>query len=333
MRARHSVVTKRHASREITVISISKTLRCRSAGKTLPKPMQNNDIPRANHSRIEQRRKAPAASAVLKSLALKSALSLVLVGAALSGASHTLRAQDTAVGSQATRGDLAQRQSVDESELARGKLSPARKKALQAEIATIKERLEAGDFRTGDLIVVTVLIPILNKPPTVDTSTVRADQMISITELPDFSVKGVLKSEVQDKVEAHAKRYIKDPKVRVNFTTRIMVDGAVNRPGTYSISPDRQLTELVTAAGGGTPIAKLDQLEVKRGGRVILSAKDSRRALVEGKTLEQVGMQPGDEVTVPAKRQFNWQVLAQFALLVSSLAFAFIQFLNFYYAQ
>ncbi|MEP6766239.1 MAG: polysaccharide biosynthesis/export family protein [Gemmatimonadaceae bacterium] len=258
------------------------------------------------------------------------AYAVLLIG----GASGAARAQDTSVGATASRESLAQRVATDESEIARGNLKASRKKELELEIATIKDRLDNGDFHTGDLIVVTVTIPNLNPPKTtVDTSTVRANNFISITELPDLSVKGVLKSEIQDKVTALAEKYIKEPKVRVNFTTRVMILGGVVKAGTYNISPDRQLTELVTTAGGGTPTAKLDQLEVKRGAKVILSLNDSKKALVTGKTLEQVGIQPGDEVTIPQRRTFNWQVIVQFALLVSSLTFAAIQFLQFYYSE
>lgn len=264
----------------------------------------------------------------------KAASLLAGVVLLMSGASGSARAQDSTIGATASRESLAQRVATDEAELARGNLKASRKKELNLEIATIKDRLENGDFHTGDLVVVTVTIPNLSPPKTtVDTSTVRANSMISITELPDLSVKGLLKSEIQEKVRTLAEKYIKEPKVRVNFTTRVMVTGGVVRPGTYNISPDRQLTELVTTAGGGTPIAKLDQLEVKRGGRVILSNNDSKRALVEGKTIEEVGIQPGDEVVIPQKRTFNWQVIVQFALLISSLTFAAIQFLQFYYSS
>jgi protein involved in polysaccharide export with SLBB domain len=244
------------------------------------------------------------------------------------GAAH---AQDTAVGFQATRAALAQRVAADEAELASSKTRGSRRKQVQGEVATIKDRLDNGDFRTGDLLVVTV--STAEKGAKVDTSTVRENGMISISTLPDVSVKGVLRSEVQNKIMQHVMTYIKFPQVRVNFTTRVTVLGAVAKPGTYNVSPDRQLTELVTTAGGGTPTAKLDQLEVRRGGKVVLSEKDSKKALVEGQTLEQAGIQPGDEIFVPAKRGFNWQIFLQTAALITTLSFAVITFLQYYYSN
>jgi hypothetical protein len=243
------------------------------------------------------------------------------------GAAH---AQDTSVGFTATRTALAQRIASDEAELAGGKAKSSRREELHAEIASIKDRLDNGDFKTGDLVVVTVTTGPTTK---VDTSTVRDNGMISITSVKDMSVRGILRSELLDKVTEHVKEYIKFPQVRVNFTTRVTMLGAVNKPGSLNVSPDRQLNELVGLAGGGAQDAKLDQLEVKRGKHVVLSYKDSKRALIQGKTLEQVGILPGDEVTIPATRHFSWTAFLQAAGVVATLLFTLITFLRYYYSS
>ncbi|MEO7998383.1 MAG: polysaccharide biosynthesis/export family protein, partial [Gemmatimonadaceae bacterium] len=183
------------------------------------------------------------------------------------GAAH---AQDTAVGFQAKRIDLQNRVTSLETELANPKLNSNKRRADQLEIAAIKNRLEVGDFRTGDLLVVTVKV---EDKPSVDTATVRDNGMISISRVPDVSVAGVLRSEVQEKVKAHVGTYFKIPDVRVNFTTRITVVGAIGRAGTFNVAPDRPLSEIIVVAGGGLPNAKVDQLEVKRSGRTIISNK------------------------------------------------------------
>ena len=122
------------------------------AGKILSKPMQNNETLGRNLSRSQLHR-LPFAC-----LRLLATLSLSLVVIALS--SGVAYAQDTSVGSQATREALAQRIATDEAEIAAGKVNLARRKVLTAEIAGIRERLENGDFRTGDLVVVyEVVVP------------------------------------------------------------------------------------------------------------------------------------------------------------------------------
>ncbi|MBC8088142.1 MAG: SLBB domain-containing protein [Phycisphaerae bacterium] len=250
-----------------------------------------------------------------------------LLGLALFGAAH---AQDTAVGFQAKRVDLHNRLSSRETELANPKLSSAKRRQLQADVANIKNRLDNGDFKTGDLLVVTV--DVENKP-SVDTATVRDGGLISISRVPDVSVAGTLRSEVEDKVKKHVGTYFRSPEVRVNFTTRVTVVGAVGRKGSFNVSPDRPLSEIITVAGGGLPNAKLDQLEVRRGGKTILSKKASKKLLIDGVTVEQAGIQNGDEVEIPGKRVITWQAVTQTIFLISSLTFALINFLRYYYAS
>ena len=259
------------------------------------------------------------------SLRKASAFVALLLLSAL-GSAH---AQDTSTGFQAKRVDLQNRVGALETELANPKLNSSRKKAAQAELAVVRNRLEKGDFKTGDLLVITVNV---EDKAVVDTATVRDNGMISISRVQDMSVTGLLRSEVLDKVKAQVSTYYRLPEVRVNFSTRLLVSGAVLRPGPVSVSPDRPLSEIITLAGAA-PDAKLDQLEVKRAGRTIISAKASKRMLIEGRTIEQVGIQNGDEVVVPKKRHWNWQLITQTLLLVSSLMFALISFLSYLYSN
>ena len=243
------------------------------------------------------------------------------------GAAH---AQDTAVGFQAKRVDLQNRLASKETELSNPKLNSTKRKEAQAEIAAIKGRLENGDFKTGDLLVVTVDV---ENRPVVDTATVRDGGLISISRVPDVSVAGSLRSEVEDKVRAHVGTYFRNPDVRVNFTTRITIVGAVGRKGSFNVSPDRPMTELITVAGGGLPNAKVDQLEVRRNGKTVLSKNASKKVLTDGLTIEQAGIQNGDEIEIPGKRVLTWQGITQTVFLISSLTFALINFLRYYYSE
>jgi len=250
-----------------------------------------------------------------------------LLGLAAFGAAH---AQDTAVGFQAKRADLENRLASRETELANPKLSTSKRKAAQAEVTNLKNRLENGDFKTGDLLVVTVDV---ENRPSVDTATVRDGGLISISRVPDVSVAGALRSEVEEKVRKHVGMYFRTPEVRVNFTTRISMSGAVNRKGTLNVPPDRPISELINLAGGGLPNAKLDELEVRRGNKVILSKKASKKALIDGITVEQAGIENGDVVDIPGRLKLTWQGVTQTIFLISSLTFALINFLRYYYSE
>lgn len=305
--------------------------------------MQNNDI--AGRVRLESPSESNTASSALRKSVLSpntvsdrfaSFVTRMRIARVISlatalfvtafGAAH---AQDTAVGFQAKRVDLQNRVSSLETELADPKLNSSKRRTDQAELASIKDRLQSGDFKTGDLLVVTVNV---EEKPSVDTATVRDNGMISISRVPDVSVSGVLRSEVQEHVKNHVTKFFKRPEVRVNFTTRVTVVGAVAKPGSMNISPDKPLSEIIVLAGS-LPNAKVDQLEVKRGGKTIISNKQSKKLLLEGKTVAEAGMQNGDEVVIPGKRVWSWQSISQVAFLISSLAFALINFLRYYYSE
>jgi hypothetical protein len=66
---------------------------------------------------------------------------------------------------------------------------------------------------------------------------------------------------------------------------------------------------------------------------VQVKAKDSDRLIKDGRTLEQVDVQSGDEIRIPVKRKLNWQLIIQAFLVISSLLFAFIGFLQWYYTR
>ena len=257
-------------------------------------------------------------------------LSLLFAGLSFLPSSETLGAQPQMVGAPlATRAELAIQVASLEQKLASNARGADRERTQQ-ELAGLRERLERGDFKVGDQMVVTT-----NRPEgvQVDTASVRDSLVVSLGALPEVSLKGVLRSELTEKLQEHVSAYIKNATVRSNLLMRLLIIGAVGRPGPYLASPDRPLSDLLMVAGGPTGDANLNEIEVTRGGKRVLSAKDSRAALKDGRTLAQADLRSGDEVRIPKKRKINWQAVIQVAALTTTLLFAFISFLRFYYDQ
>jgi hypothetical protein len=238
-------------------------------------------------------------------------------------------AQPTAGAQRATRAELSQRMSTLEQQLAGTSLKGSARTAAQGEVAAIKARLESGDFKVGDRFVVTMRFDSIST----DTASVRDGLLVALFNLPDLSLKGVLRSELDERLGSHVARYLRNATIRANVLTRVGIFGAVGAPGYYLASPDRPISELVMLAGGPTADANLNQLEIERSGKKLLSAKDSKKALKEGKTLEQLDVQSGDDVRIATKRKINWQLLIQLFFIISSLFFAFIQFIQWYYGR
>ena len=230
---------------------------------------------------------------------------------------------------RASRSDLAARAAELERQLTTANLKGDQRQKTTNQIAQIRARLSDGDFRVGDRFLYTLTIDSVRS----DTVSVRDGLVVTLTNLPDASLKGVLRSELTDVLSAHVSRYVKNARIRTVTFTQISVLGAVARPGYYWAAPDRPLSDLIMMAGGPAPEANLREVEIKRDNRVIVKSKDSRQALAAGRTIEQVDIRSGDEVRVPVKRKFNWGQIIQLAFVLSSLFFAFIQFIQWYYGR
>lgn len=234
--------------------------------------------------------------------------------APMAGPQRATRAELTALAAQ-----LDQRLASNDKKIDRAR--------TQSELSAVRRRLEEGDFRVGDQFVVTIRTDVVRA----DTASVRDSLLVAIANLPDVSLRGVLRAELNDRMSAHVARFLRDATVRTNVLTRVQIVGAVGRPGFYLASPDRPISDLLMIAGGPAVDAKLDELEVNRSGRKILSAKDSKRAIKDGRTIEQIDMQSGDEVVVPQKRRINWQAILSVIGVATTLFFAVVQFLRLYY--
>ncbi len=228
----------------------------------------------------------------------------------------------------ATRAQLAGLLADTERQLAAATKKDARTQ-LAADVSAIKKRLDAGDFRVGDRFFYVITQDSVRG----DTALVRDGLVVSIWNLPDFSVNGVLRSELTDQLSLHLAKYLKRTTVRTTILTRVQITGAVARPGYYTIIPDRPISEILMLAGGPAQNAKLDEVEIRRGDVVVLSAKASKQAMKEGRTAEQLNLQSGDAVSVPLKKKLNWTGILQAFSIISVVFFSVISFIQWYYSR
>lgn len=239
------------------------------------------------------------------------------------------QAPATGVGSlqRATRTDLAARVAQLEQQVASAQLKGKSVEQAKQEIAAIQGRLSVGDFQVGDRFVITARMDSIRA----DTASVRDSLKVSVLNLPDLSIAGVLRSELDERLNSHVARYVRNVSIRTSVLTRVAVLGAVRTPGFYYASPDRPVSDMVMLAGGPAPQANLEQFEVYRARTRLLGTKDSRNAVRSGTTLEQLDIRSGDEFRIPEKRKINWQMVLQLFFIMSSLLFAVVNFLKWYY--
>jgi protein involved in polysaccharide export with SLBB domain len=168
----------------------------------------------------------------------------------------------------------------------------------------LKTRLERGDFQEGDRIV--LFIQNL-KLAASDTITVRAGKTVQLPGIPDFSLEGVLRSELTEKLTAHVARYLHEPTVRATPLLRITVLGRVNRPGFYYAAADALLSDVIMASGGPAVDADLKSIVIRRGPDTIWQGADTRTAITDGLSLDRLHLRAGDEIEVGGRRQLNWR--------------------------
>lgn len=165
-------------------------------------------------------------------------------------------------------------------------------RAIMHRMDAVSQRLETGDFRTGDLVELTVR----NDEELTGKFPVNRERELELPTLPPVDLDGVLYSEVEPALREALGEYIRDPSVRARALWRVAVVGGVGSPGYYDLPPSATLSEAMMRAGGPGQRAKLDEIQFRRGGQDILEGRDRP---VETLTLAELGAQRGDQLFVP----------------------------------
>lgn len=117
--------------------------------------------------------------------------------------------------------------------------------------------------------------------------------------------------------------YIQDPFIIVTPLIRITLQGAVNRPGAYLISPTSSLWELIELAGGPSENSNLKKMMVERGGRIV--NKNLLRSFENGYSLQEVGIVSGDQIIIPSRHPFGWKDALNLVSFGLSIAVVYLQ--------
>jgi polysaccharide export outer membrane protein len=208
--------------------------------------------------------------------------------------------------SRAERQILEARAARAESAATSGSLADDTKTARLAEASVLRARLRDGDFHPGDRIQVTVV----GESALSNTYPVRTGCVIEIPTLPAISLHGVLRSELKDVLTKEVARYIRNPEVLVGTFMQVEVAGGVSSPGFYSVAPDAPLTEVLMKAGGPGTSADFKKSTITRGKQVVADRNRFAQALSANETLDDLGVQTGDQIVV-GKRPQRWDAVTK----------------------
>jgi protein involved in polysaccharide export with SLBB domain len=253
---------------------------------------------------------------------MKHTVILAIAAAALLAGAAPAAAQGWDPGRvQLTRADL-QKLLADYEQAAVSPAHSARYRAqARAEADAIRARLRDGDVQAGDQIALIVE----GQQALSDTFTVRSGGVLFLPQIGDISVAGLLRSEVEGRLREQLARYIRDPVVRARPLVRLAVEGEVRSPGYYVVPADALLTDVLMAAGGPTSNGSLARLRIDRGGQPVWQGQALNDAIAQGRTLDVMGVHPGDRIYMGNKPSNVAGVLIRAVPTVVSLGFLVTQ--------
>jgi protein involved in polysaccharide export with SLBB domain len=216
----------------------------------------------------------------------------------------TLTAQTTV---WKTPGPIAARADLQET-LARfeaASRSAAYSEALRArarEAATaVRRRLQEGDFRVGDQVILSVE----GEAALSETFIVGSGRILELPLVGAVSLIGVLRSELESHLSREIGRFITQPDLRASSFIRVSIEGELGQPGFHLFPAETPLPEVVMAVGGATPRAQLAKMWIERAGERVWHGGSLQLALREGLTLDELGIQSGDKIVVPGRPMFS----------------------------
>jgi polysaccharide biosynthesis/export protein len=189
--------------------------------------------------------------------------------------------------------------------------SASAKSASKAIATTDVKAEQTADAKTGEALSYQVqpgdvlMISVWKEPDLQAEVLVRPDGGLSFPLVGDLKAENRSVDELQALLGEKLKKYIPDPVVTVVVKltggSRIYVVGKVNRPGEYPLYRPLDVMQALSLAGGTTPFAALNDIEVLRREGATQRAISFRYSDVEkGRALEQnFLLKSGDTIVVP----------------------------------
>ena len=172
---------------------------------------------------------------------------------------------------------------------------------LQAFSAGASTQSDAYKIQPGDVLEISVW----NEEGLVREVLVRPDGGMSFPLVGDLQAAGESVENLSNAITERLMKYIPDPVVTVSMRqlsgNKIYVVGKVARPGEYVANSYVDVVQAIAMAGGMTPFAAVNKIQIVRRDGEKLEAYPFRFSDIEkGENLEQnIVLESGDIVVVP----------------------------------
>lgn len=132
-----------------------------------------------------------------------------------------------------------------------------------------------------------------------DDYPINPEGYIVMPLIGEVKVKGYTVYEVMQILKEKLSEHLRNPYVYVRPLIRIIVRGAFFKPGAYHVDPAASLWSVVELAGGPQYDCNLQKMHVLRGGEMVI--QDVLKEFEKGISLEEVGIESGDQVVGPRR--------------------------------
>ena len=242
---------------------------------------------------------------------------LLMVAACAAELSAQQNARATAFATRAQLESLA----VSSARLAADPTVDATTREASARAATqYRERLQSGDFRVGDRLALRLATP----GAAAETLTVASGRSVTLPEVGDVSLDGVLRSELQPYLKAQLARVLRSPELHAEPLVRIGVLGEARLPGFVYVAGHSPLSDVIMAAGGPSANGDLSRAIVRRDGRTLMTRAAFARAVASGSTLDDLDIRAGDEILIESAPTHNWTQMIQTVVVVFGAAMTYV---------
>ena len=224
---------------------------------------------------------------------------LLIVAASLPCNAHAQEQSvyDVSIRTLASRLELTALADSLDREIALGRVSGRRRRMLQDDVATQRQRLAIGDILPGDRIYLHV---VTDRPrqdsvaAPLDTVVVSSELTVQVPGLPPIPMRGVLYSEVESHLRTQITAVIRSARVSAVPLVSIGVLGSVSRPGYYYVPITLPVTQVVMAAGGPLGDADPNGIVLQRSGKDRWNRATMTAAAQRQVSLASLGADDGD---------------------------------------
>lgn len=183
----------------------------------------------------------------------------------------------------------------------------------------LRRRLTEGDLAEGDRVIIAYDGPGLQRT---DTLVVQVGRALRLSEpMGDLRVRGLLRNEVADSISARVARYFRNNTVHVTPLLRVSVTGAVRAPGFYYVRSDMPLSDVIMRTAGQDQSSDVGNVTIRRGAQTLWSPDDVQTALREGLTVEELTLEPGDEISVGTHSDWKPKALQYGLPILTAIVF------------